>query len=142
MQLYNFTGTYPLGASVVPAAGGWTSQGCYRYESTFVSFVSMMIDRALSDSVSSRTLERSVNAGNVTVESCVSACQAESFTKAGLEYAQECCKSNYLHLGLALTDNVFTCRVWQRDQLTWCSHCSERMRSSLYRERYGSVWWA
>ncbi|KAF8258450.1 WSC domain-containing protein [Lactarius quietus] len=67
LQLYNFTGTYPLGASVVPAAGGWTSQGCY------------------SDSVSSRTLERSVNAGNVTVESCVSACQSQSFTMAGLE---------------------------------------------------------
>ena len=58
----------------------------------------MIIYRALSDSVSSRTLERSVNAGNVTVESCVSACQAESFTKAGLEYAQECCRSNHLHI--------------------------------------------
>ena len=57
-----------------------------------------MIDHRLSDLVSSRTLERSVNAGNVTVESCVSACQAESFTMAGLEYAQECCKSNHLHI--------------------------------------------
>ncbi|KAH9032990.1 hypothetical protein EDB85DRAFT_1890429 [Lactarius pseudohatsudake] len=63
--LYNFTGTYPLGASVVVAVNGWTSQGCY------------------SDSTSSRTLERRVDAGNVTVESC-------SFSIAGLEYAQEC----------------------------------------------------
>ena len=31
LQLYNFTGTNPLGASVVPAAGGWSSQGCYRF---------------------------------------------------------------------------------------------------------------
>ena len=58
----------------------------------------MMIDHRLSDLVSSRTLERSVDAGNVTVESCVSACQAESFTMAGLEYAQECCKSNHLYM--------------------------------------------
>ena len=58
----------------------------------------MILNHPLSDLVSSRTLERSVNAGNVTVESCVSACQAESFTMAGLEYAQECCKSNHLHI--------------------------------------------
>jgi hypothetical protein len=58
----------------------------------------MSIDRPASDSVSSRTLERSVNAGNVTVESCVSACQSQSFTMAGLEYAHECCKIIHLHL--------------------------------------------
>ncbi|KAF8258448.1 WSC domain-containing protein [Lactarius quietus] len=79
LQLYKFTATYPLGASVVPAAGGWTSRGCY------------------SDSVSSRTLERSVNAGNVTVESCVSACQSQSFTMAGLEYAHECWCGNAIN---------------------------------------------
>ncbi|KAH8985360.1 WSC domain-containing protein [Lactarius akahatsu] len=72
LNLYNFTGTYPIGASVVTTAGGWTSQGCY------------------SDSVSSRTLERRVDVGSVTVESCVAACQSQSFTIAGLEYAQEC----------------------------------------------------
>ena len=67
----------------------------------------MSIDRLGSDSVSSRTLERSVDAGNVTVESCVSACQAQSFTTAGLEYAQECCEStNLLCDGtLVLTDD-------------------------------------
>ena len=57
----------------------------------------MSIDHLESDLVSSRTLERSVNAGNVTVESCVSACQSQSFTIAGLEYAQECCKSMNPH---------------------------------------------
>ncbi|KAH9032989.1 WSC domain-containing protein [Lactarius pseudohatsudake] len=72
LSLYNFTGTYPVGASVVAAAGGWTSRGCY------------------SDSPSMRALERRIDAGNVTVESCVSACQSQSFTIAGLEYAQEC----------------------------------------------------
>ena len=29
-DLYNFTGTYPIGASVVQEAGGLTSRGCYR----------------------------------------------------------------------------------------------------------------
>ncbi|KAN0133552.1 WSC domain containing protein [Lactarius tabidus] len=79
LQLYNFTGAYPLGASVVPAAGGWSSRGCY------------------SDSVSMRTLEHSVDAGTVTVESCVSACQSQSFTIAGLEYAQECWCGNVIN---------------------------------------------
>jgi len=79
LQLYNFTGAYPLGASVVPSAGGWSSRGCY------------------NDLVSSRTLERRVNAGSVTVESCVSACQSQSFTIAGLEYAQECWCGNAIN---------------------------------------------
>ncbi|KAH9023807.1 WSC domain-containing protein [Lactarius hengduanensis] len=47
-------------------------------------------DRLSLDSPSMRALERRVDAGNVTVESCVSACQSQSFTIAGLEYAQEC----------------------------------------------------
>ena len=38
LQLYNFTGANPLGASVIPAAGGWTSQGCYRYDLSFKNF--------------------------------------------------------------------------------------------------------
>ena len=66
----------------------------------------MSIDCLGSDLVSSRTLERSVDAGNVTVESCVSACQAQSFTTAGLEYSQECCESTDLLCDgtLVLTD--------------------------------------
>ena len=52
----------------------------------------MSIDCLKSDLVSSRTLERRVDVvGNMTVELCIPACQAESFTIAGLEYAQECC---------------------------------------------------
>ena len=58
----------------------------------------MNIDRLESDSVSSRTLERSVNPGSVTVESCVSTCQSQMFTIAGIEYAQECCMSTNPHL--------------------------------------------
>ncbi|KAH9052789.1 WSC domain-containing protein [Lactarius vividus] len=78
INVYNFTGTYPIGASVVAAAGGWTSRGCY------------------SDSTSSRSLERRVDPGDVTVESCVSTCQAQSFTIAGLEFGQECWCGNQI----------------------------------------------
>jgi hypothetical protein len=38
LDLYNFTGTFPIGASVVPAAGEWNSLGCYRYGPTSVHF--------------------------------------------------------------------------------------------------------
>ncbi|KAI0263595.1 hypothetical protein BC834DRAFT_971278 [Gloeopeniophorella convolvens] len=78
LDLYNFTGTFPVGASVVPFVDAWISQGCY------------------SDSTPSRTLERRVSAGNVTVESCVNECQRESFTVAGLEFAQECWCGNQI----------------------------------------------
>ena len=100
LDLYNFTGTYPIGASVVQEAGGWTSRGCYRYVLALSPLsLSMSIDCLESDSVSSRTLERRVDVvGSMTVELCIPACQAESFTIAGLEYAQECCTSTNLHL--------------------------------------------
>ncbi|KAI9449272.1 WSC domain-containing protein [Lactarius psammicola] len=78
LNVYKFKGTYPIGASVVKKAGGWTSRGCY------------------SDSTSSRTLERRVDPGNVTVESCVSTCQSQSFTIAGLEFGQECWCGNQI----------------------------------------------
>jgi len=89
-DLYNFTGTYPIGASVVPAAGGWTSRGCY------------------SDLVSSRTLERRFDvAGSMTVELCVSECQAQSFTIAGLEYAQECwCGNEIMSPGAPISQSA------------------------------------
>jgi hypothetical protein len=38
LDLYNFTGTYPIGASVVPSSGAWTSIGCYRYGLAFTNF--------------------------------------------------------------------------------------------------------
>ncbi|KAI9439357.1 WSC domain-containing protein [Lactarius indigo] len=78
INVYSFTGTYPIGASVVAGAGGWTSRGCY------------------SDSTSSRSLERRVDPGDVTVESCVSTCQSQSFTIAGLEFGQECWCGNQI----------------------------------------------
>ncbi|KAH9161006.1 WSC domain-containing protein [Lactarius sanguifluus] len=78
LNVYKFKGTYPIGAFVVKNAGGWKSHGCY------------------SDSTSSRTLERRVDPGDVTVESCVSTCQSQSFTIAGLEFGQECWCGNQI----------------------------------------------
>ena len=37
LNLYNFTGTYPIGASVVPTVGEWNSLGCYRYVPAFTT---------------------------------------------------------------------------------------------------------
>jgi hypothetical protein len=51
-----------------------------------------------SDTVASRTLERRVDLSNVTVEACIKECFVQSFTIAGLEYAQECCKSSTSHI--------------------------------------------
>ena len=39
LDVYNFTGTYPIGASVVPSSGEWASLGCYRYALAFTSSV-------------------------------------------------------------------------------------------------------
>ncbi len=50
LNLYNFTGTYPIGASVVTAADGWTSRGCYRFGSSFIS----LSERALTASKATR----------------------------------------------------------------------------------------
>jgi hypothetical protein len=61
---------------MVPA--GWYSLGCY------------------NDTVGGRTLGTeiySIPGASMTVELCLAACKAASFTYAGLEYSQECCES-------------------------------------------------
>ncbi|KAL6310273.1 copper radical oxidase [Sparassis latifolia] len=61
----------------------WTSQGCY------------------TDNPASRTLTGSTytDTTNMTVESCVSFCIADSYVYAGVEYAQECYCGNGLENG-------------------------------------------
>ncbi|KAI0065291.1 WSC-domain-containing protein [Artomyces pyxidatus] len=92
LDVYQYTGTFPAGASVVPFSGAWISQGCF------------------SDSTSQRTLERRVDAGNVTVESCTAECQSESFdtgfTVAGLEFGQECWCGTQIAPGLSLPQSA------------------------------------
>ncbi|KAI0049114.1 WSC-domain-containing protein [Auriscalpium vulgare] len=89
LNLYNYTGAFPVGASVVPFAGAWISQGCF------------------SDSTAQRTLERRVDAGNVTVESCADACQFNAFTMAGLEFGQECwCGNQIKNPGMVIAQSA------------------------------------
>ena len=46
LDLYNFTGTYPIGASVaVPSVDAWVSQGCYRYSTIELSIPITMHER-------------------------------------------------------------------------------------------------
>ncbi|KAI0065083.1 WSC-domain-containing protein [Artomyces pyxidatus] len=92
LDVYQYTGTFPVGGSVVPFAGAWISQGCF------------------SDSTSQRTLQRRVDVGNVTVESCTAECQAESsntgFTIAGLESGQECWCGTKIEPGLSIPESA------------------------------------
>jgi hypothetical protein len=49
------------------------------------------------------------------VESCVSACQSQMFTIAGLEYAKECCMSDPYNDEMAQANDdwcLFVIRVW------------------------------
>ena len=64
----------------------------YALELSIVHHDCTNVDCFHSDSVASRTLERRVDLSNVTVEACIKECLIQSFTIAGLEYAQECCK--------------------------------------------------
>ncbi|KAK3075865.1 hypothetical protein LTR53_000438 [Teratosphaeriaceae sp. CCFEE 6253] len=82
LDLYASGGTTP---STKPAAkalappGGWLSQGCY------------------NDSGASRTLSNTQYLQvPMTVEACTSACVADGYTYAGLEYAGECYCANTL----------------------------------------------
>lgn len=67
------------GSASPPAATGWNFRGCY------------------TDSVNARALiAESVPNGpsSMTIEACQSVCKGLGYTLAGLEYADECCKSN------------------------------------------------
>ena len=74
-------GTPPATVSTNPGPDGWVFEGCY------------------SDSVGDRTLANEVATTNgssaMTVALCVEACQAAGFSLAGVEYADQCCKSSY-----------------------------------------------
>jgi hypothetical protein len=61
--------------TVVQSYNGWTSSGCY------------------VDSIGARALPygiNTINAGSMTVESCLDACWSLGYRYAGLEYSQEC----------------------------------------------------
>ncbi|CZR53720.1 related to glyoxal oxidase precursor [Phialocephala subalpina] len=77
-------------ASATSTLGGWTSLGCY------------------NDTVGVRTLSTeiySIPGASMTVELCLAACAAASFTYAGLEYAGECyCDTKIENYGAPASD--------------------------------------
>jgi len=86
----NFVDVYWDGSlPVVPQEiGSWQYQGCF------------------SDSVSSRALPHQVTvSGGVTAESCTSACKANGFGVAGLEFGLECWCSSSLPTSSLLSDS-------------------------------------
>ncbi|KAI9891312.1 MAG: hypothetical protein M1814_002825 [Vezdaea aestivalis] len=78
LNLYKSNQTAAAGPSVNPGPPGWSSMGCY------------------SEATTGRTLAYGMTVAggstNMTVAQCCSACQASSYTLAGLEYGQECCE--------------------------------------------------
>jgi hypothetical protein len=74
--------------AILAATGDFTSQGCY------------------SDSASARTLTTRVSLpGNVRVSDCTTACAAQGFAYAGLEFGQECyCGASIQNGGAPIAD--------------------------------------
>ncbi|KAH8113137.1 copper radical oxidase [Phellopilus nigrolimitatus] len=73
LNLFFSGGSPPAAPVVVPSVDQWVSIGCY------------------SDDVNNRTLSTPVGVqGDMTVPACVSACQADNFPLAGLEFATQC----------------------------------------------------
>lgn len=77
-------------------SSNWSFLGCY------------------SDNVSGRALADGIpapgGATNMTVQNCQTGCQALGYTLAGLEYADECCKS---YGPLICTESDWVIRLWQ-----------------------------
>lgn len=84
----------PLTPHIYPGDNCWTSQGCY------------------TDSTTSRTLERRVSPSGPGVEACLTTCQAQGFSWAGLEYGSECwCGSALASTAQLTTDGCdMTCQ--------------------------------
>jgi hypothetical protein len=76
--------------AILAATGDFQSQGCY------------------SDSASARTLTTRVSLpGNVRVSDCTSACEAQGFQYAGLEFGQECyCGASIQNGGAPIADKL------------------------------------
>lgn len=87
-------GNPPLTPHVYSGNDCWTSQGCY------------------TDSTSARSLERRVSPSGPGVEACLSTCQDQGFTWAGLEYGSECwCGSALADTAQSTTDGCdMTCQ--------------------------------
>jgi hypothetical protein len=79
----------PAALAALAASSGWTLLGCY------------------TDSVSARSLPYGAGVPGgpsaMTNELCQSTCLAASYTLAGTEYSDECCKYSFFCLNMATT---------------------------------------
>ncbi|KAJ7167608.1 WSC domain-containing protein [Mycena filopes] len=117
----NFIDVYSNGAAtpVIPkSVGTWQYQGCF------------------ADSTSSRVLPRQQTiAGGVTVESCTSACKANGFAVAGVEFGQECWCSSSLPTASSLSDS--NCQTACAANTT--EFCGGASRLGVYEDTAGQI---
>ncbi|KAJ7741005.1 WSC domain-containing protein, partial [Mycena metata] len=117
----NFINIYSNGAPlpVIPkTVGTWQYEGCF------------------ADSTSSRVLpHQQTIAGGVTVESCTSACKANGFAVAGVEFGQECWCSSSLPTSSLLSDN--DCQTACTANTT--EFCGGSSRLGVYEDTTGQI---
>jgi uncharacterized protein (DUF2141 family) len=103
-------------AAATPTIPGWVGLGCY------------------NDTVGDRTLSTeiySIPGASMTVELCLAACQAASFTLAGLEYAGECyCDNKLENYGGPASDGSVGCNMACNGNTT--EICGGPNRLSMY----------
>lgn len=84
---------------VNPGVGLWQSLGCYKCVHILSYFFSHCLLLLPSDSVAARVLGTYMPVtGQVSAETCTTACQGQGFLLAGMEYSDECCMYSFLFL--------------------------------------------
>lgn len=78
---------------------GYFLSGCYTYvapSSFSLLSTTQELFFEISDNPHVRTLERRINlAGGMTIGKCTVACRSAGFTRAGVEFGDECCKFSF-----------------------------------------------
>ncbi|KAJ7682353.1 WSC domain-containing protein [Mycena polygramma] len=115
----NFLDIYWNGAplpTIPPAVGTWKYEGCF------------------ADSITSRVLPNPQTIAGVTVESCTTACKANGFSIAGLEYGQECwCGSSLPTSLLSDSDCQTTCKA------NTTEFCGGSSKLTVYEDTTGQI---
>ncbi|KAG8777643.1 hypothetical protein FRC15_011219 [Serendipita sp. 397] len=92
LNVYKYTGSdLPVAPSVLESYNNYNSQGCY------------------TDAVVSRVLTPQSVSDSMTVETCIDACSAASYSVAGLEYGNECYCGNALPATQATDNCIMNC---------------------------------
>lgn len=96
LDVYTFAAATATSSSAPPQVTGWNFRGCY------------------TDSVNARALIGEpipAGASEMTVEACLAVCKGLGYILAGLEFADECCKSPMQPLFLIHGTNSI--RLWK-----------------------------